>query len=171
MRSLFLVGALLAGAASAQTADPADTFISVLDPTGAVAGPFLAVPQGREIFFGFDRESFHEIGITKLAVLAEAAKRGGAGTVAVVGHTDTSGDARANDALAMRRAQAIRRDLIARGIASAAISVASRGQTDLAVQTGDGVREPANRRVVVTLDEAGAFPPPDDLSPMRFRLP
>ncbi len=181
MRILLLAGvaAACAAGASAQTTVPGalgtpdvpDSVIAVVDPVGAVPPLFDAAPQESEIFFGHDRESFSEVAITKLSVLASAARRTGAGSVAVVGHTDTSGDLRYNEALSIRRAAAIRRDLIARGVPSSAISVSARGQNDLAVQTGDGVREPANRRAVVTIDGAGAFPPPDDLAPVRFRLP
>lgn len=183
MRHLVVVAALVAiavaGRAAAQepeeatvaAADPPDGAIALVDPVGGVAPPFDAVPQSRVVFFGADRETFSEVGITKLSVLANAARGGGAGAVAVIGHTDTQGDARYNLALSQRRAAAIRRDLIARGVPPAAISTGALGQTDPAVPTGDGVDEPANRRVVVTVDGAGAFPAPDADSPIRFRLP
>ena len=35
----------------------------------------------------------------------------------------------------------------------------------------DGVAEPANRRVVVTMSAPGAYPPPDPLTPFAFPVP
>lgn len=172
MARVVVLIALLAGAAAAQEAIlPVDQAMSVADPIGGVAGPFDAVPQTRDVFFGHDRESFDEIGVTTLSVLAMAAQRAGAGSVLVAGHTDTLGDAAYNIALSQRRARAIRGELIARGVPSAAITLRSAGQTDPAVATADGVAEPANRRVTVSVDGAGSFPAADPDQPYRFRLP
>lgn len=181
MKSLALLAILAAGVAAQAArsaaeeapapADPPDSAIAVVDPTGGVAPIFYTAPQTRTVFFGHDRESFSEVGITKLSVLANAARLTGAGTVSVVGHTDTVGDVPYNFALSRRRAEAIRRDLIGRGVPSAAISTRALGQSELAVPTADGVQEPANRRVVVAVDGSGAFPAPDPDTPIRFRLP
>jgi outer membrane protein OmpA-like peptidoglycan-associated protein len=45
----------------------------------------------------------------------------------------------------------VRDALGARGIDAAAISSEARGETDLARETRDGVREPLNRRTAVTI--------------------
>jgi len=67
----------------------------------------------------------------------------------VVGHTDTLGSNAVNDALALRRAEAVRTQLIARGIASESIVAIGRGKRELLVPTADGVAEPRNRRVEI----------------------
>ncbi len=57
-----------------------------------------------------------------------------------------------NDKLSMRRANAVKKALIARGIPVTMVSVEGRGKHDLLVKTADGVREPANRRAQMTLE-------------------
>jgi len=42
--------------------------------------------------------------------------------------------------------------LVANGIAQAALDVSWKGKSDPAVQTGDGVKEPLNRRAVIDVD-------------------
>jgi outer membrane protein OmpA-like peptidoglycan-associated protein len=71
--------------------------------------------------------------------------------VEVVGHTDTLGDRSYNQQLSLRRAQSIRDRLEQDGIAATAVSVAGRGQLDLAVKTADQIAEPRNRRVEITV--------------------
>jgi outer membrane protein OmpA-like peptidoglycan-associated protein len=71
--------------------------------------------------------------------------------VLVVGHTDTVGSDAFNDALALQRAESIRRALIQRGVAAADIVAVGRGKRELLVQTPDGVPEPRNRRVEIVV--------------------
>ncbi|MGH6956852.1 MAG: OmpA family protein, partial [Caulobacteraceae bacterium] len=71
--------------------------------------------------------------------------------VTVVGHTDTSGSAAYNMRLSERRAKATADQLVADGVAQNVLDVSWVGKTDLAVQTGDGVKEPLNRRSVITV--------------------
>jgi outer membrane protein OmpA-like peptidoglycan-associated protein len=47
----------------------------------------------------------------------------------------------------------VRSELVGRGIAGNAISVASLGEDQPLVPTEDGVREVQNRRVVITIEE------------------
>jgi outer membrane protein OmpA-like peptidoglycan-associated protein len=71
--------------------------------------------------------------------------------VEVVGHTDTLGDLRSNQALSLVRAAVIRDRLVRDGVDRDAISIAGRGKLDLAVPTADHVAEPKNRCVVITV--------------------
>jgi outer membrane protein OmpA-like peptidoglycan-associated protein len=71
--------------------------------------------------------------------------------VEVIGHTDTVGDLRMNQKLSLDRAAAIRNRLVGDGIEPDAISIAGRGKLDPIVPTGDGVPEPRNRSVVITV--------------------
>jgi outer membrane protein OmpA-like peptidoglycan-associated protein len=68
----------------------------------------------------------------------------------VVGHTDTSGTVSYNQRLSERRAQNVAGLLTAAGAQPGALSVKGVGKSEPAVQTGDGVREPLNRRVEVS---------------------
>jgi OOP family OmpA-OmpF porin len=69
----------------------------------------------------------------------------------VEGHTDTSGTHEHNQALSDARARAVADVLAREGVERDRIRTEGMGEAGLAVQTGDGVREPRNRRVVVRL--------------------
>ena len=71
--------------------------------------------------------------------------------VAVVGHTDTTGDPASNLKLGLRRADAVRRLLIEAGVDGALVETSSHGEADPLVLTPDGTAEPANRRVDIEL--------------------
>lgn len=84
------------------------------------------------------------------AIFAEIARRP-AVDVVVTGHTDRLGTPAYNDGLSIRRAQRVRRDLIRLGIPDDRIEAAGRGERELLVPTGPGVREPRNRRAEITV--------------------
>jgi outer membrane protein OmpA-like peptidoglycan-associated protein len=71
--------------------------------------------------------------------------------VLVVGHTDAVGSDQYNDALATKRAQAVRAALIARGIPAEDVAAFGRGKRELLVPTPDGFAEPRNRRVEIVV--------------------
>jgi outer membrane protein OmpA-like peptidoglycan-associated protein len=84
-----------------------------------------------------------------LAEIAGAAADRPRASVVVEGHTDTSGAAAHNQQLSQARAQAVADVLARQGVDAARIRTVGLGESDLAVPTGDGVREVKNRRVVV----------------------
>jgi OOP family OmpA-OmpF porin len=71
--------------------------------------------------------------------------------VTVAGHTDTVGTDAYNDALSLRRADRVRALLVARGISPSSVVAVGRGKRELRVRTPDGVAEPRNRRVEITV--------------------
>jgi|SRR5665213_957735 len=71
--------------------------------------------------------------------------------IEVIGHTDSVGNKTYNQQLSLQRARALRDRLIHDGIAAATITVAGRGQLDLAVKTDDQVADARNRRVEITV--------------------
>ena len=71
--------------------------------------------------------------------------------VEVIGHTDTLGNPPHNQQLSMSRAEMVRDRLVRDGLNPKSISVAGRGQLDLAIPTADQVAEPRNRRVEITV--------------------
>ena len=81
-------------------------------------------------------------------VIAAARAREG-GEIVVTGHTDRQGSGEANDALSLRRAQAIRDLLVQRGFRGDLILPVGRGERELLVPTEDEVPEPRNRRAEV----------------------
>ncbi|MET0375577.1 MAG: OmpA family protein [Rhizorhabdus sp.] len=79
---------------------------------------------------------------------AEIMKRPGA-EVQVTGYTDTVGSSEDNDRLSQRRAEEVLTALAEQGIQREMMSAVGRGERDLREQTGDGIANPVNRRVVV----------------------
>jgi outer membrane protein OmpA-like peptidoglycan-associated protein len=124
-----------------------------------------------EVLFGFKRETLDAEATERLSHLTDDVVQGGADTALVVGHTDTVGDPETNFALGLRRAQEVRRNLIARGVPPGAITITSVGQDGLAVETGDDVRLRRNRRVVIDVAGFGTFPAPDPLTPYSAPVP
>ena len=87
-----------------------------------------------------------------MAVLQQAAavfRAGGVVTVQITGYTDTSGSMPYNQRLSLRRAKHVADILSHMGVPWPAMTIAGKGETELAVPTPDGVREPRNRRVTV----------------------
>ncbi|MEM1381270.1 MAG: OmpA family protein [Pseudomonadota bacterium] len=66
--------------------------------------------------------------------------------VIVSGNTDTTGSADYNRRLSARRAEVVRQALVGFGVDQSKIRVRALGETNLARQTPDGVKEPLNRR-------------------------
>jgi outer membrane protein OmpA-like peptidoglycan-associated protein len=88
-------------------------------------------------------------------VVQEAASYASAGPatqVVVVGHTDTSGSPAYNVRLSERRAKAVADALVGLGVAQTALQVDWKGETMPAVATGDGVKEPLNRRSTIDIN-------------------
>ncbi len=70
--------------------------------------------------------------------------------VRLVGHSDSVGSERSNMILSQRRAEAVRDRMIELGMPPEIFRIEARGESDLAVPTGEGVRNQANRRVVLS---------------------
>jgi len=87
-----------------------------------------------------------------LAVLdALAAGLRSAGQIRLDGFSDRSGPDATNRRLSQVRAESVRAALLQRGVPAAAIRLTAHGEDDPLVATPDGVREPQNRRVDLTL--------------------
>jgi len=89
-----------------------------------------------------------EAELPKLVALARS--RAG-GEILVLGHTDRQGSIEANDALSLKRAQAIADLLVAQGFSPELISARGRGEREPVVPTEDGVAEPLNRRAEIII--------------------
>jgi outer membrane protein OmpA-like peptidoglycan-associated protein len=103
------------------------------------------------VYFDWDSWTLSAQALTTLQSAIDAARGGRQTTITIVGHTDTSGSSAYNQGLSLRRANVVKDVLVQMGARPEAIQASGVGESDLAVQTGDGVREPKNRRSVVTL--------------------
>lgn len=86
------------------------------------------------------------------AVAKEMNQRKDVKRIILVGHADTSGSEAYNQNLSVERAISVSNALIELGISRNMIKASGRGERELMVRTGDNVREPANRRVEITLE-------------------
>ena len=110
------------------------------------------------IYYGFDKGQSPETRATIGRVL-DIGQYCNVDNIRVVGHTDSSGAASYNQALSQRRAKDARDELVRQGIQGSRITSEGKGESELAVQTGDGVKEQLNRRteVLITLGSVGVI--------------
>ncbi len=131
------------------------------EPVAAIPAPQPQIPQDwrATVFFDFDRATIRPTAAQTLnQIAASVATWPGNPDLVVVGHTDRSGSAAYNQRLSAARARAVVDALAARGISARMVDdleVLAMGESQPRVATGDGVREQANRRVVIEVaDEA-----------------
>ena len=83
-------------------------------------------------------------------LLAEMARRQ-ASDITVIGHTDQVGPDPSNDALSLQRAERVKSILAGMGIPAERILTAGRGRREPLIPAADGVSEPRNRRVEISV--------------------
>lgn len=109
------------------------------------------------VYFGFDRSNITTAAQSVINDVVDALKSFAQPLVSIVGHTDTSGSVAYNQALSERRATAVERAILSRasteGVTVGSITKAGRSELEPAVATGDGVREPRNRRATIAISE------------------
>jgi outer membrane protein OmpA-like peptidoglycan-associated protein len=71
--------------------------------------------------------------------------------ISIIGHTDTAGDADANEKLGFDRARFVAKLLAATKVDAGKIALESHGKKNLLIPTPDNTSEPRNRRVEVTV--------------------
>ncbi len=116
-----------------------------------VAAPAPRLARSYLVFFDWDKATLTERARQIIREAAEASTRVKYTQLKVNGYTDTSGPARYNQALSMRRAKNVAAELVRDGVPRNAISIHGFGETHLLVPTGPGVREPQNRRVEIII--------------------
>ena len=123
------------------------TTAPVPPPTPAPA----AASNDFTVYFDFDSWTLKAEQLKVLDDVIATARSGGQSNIVIVGHTDTSGPSDYNQRLSVRRANVVVEALVQMGARRAALHASGVGETDLAVETGDNVKEEKNRRTVVTL--------------------
>ena len=122
-------------------------------PPAPAPAPAAAPAPARTylVFFDFDSAALTDRAREIIAEAAANAARVQATRIEVTGHTDTVGTAAYNQALSVRRANAVAAELERRGIPRSQMVITGRGFTQPLVPTGPNVREPQNRRVEIVL--------------------
>lgn len=103
------------------------------------------------VYFEWDKSRLTNEAAAVVDQAASIAQACGISGVVLEGHADSSGSASYNVGLSRRRANTVKTALVGRGFQSSNITTAAKGETELVVQTGDGVREPLNRRTEVII--------------------
>jgi len=120
-------------------------------PPAPAPAPAPAPVNDFTVYFDFDSWTLKAEQLKVLDNVIATARTGGQTNITIVGHTDTSGSAEYNQRLSVRRANVVVEALVQMGARKAAIHASGVGETDLAVQTEDNVKEAKNRRTVITL--------------------
>ncbi|MBC7906316.1 MAG: OmpA family protein [Rhodospirillaceae bacterium] len=103
------------------------------------------------VFFDFNKADVTPEAQKIVAQAAGAAKQGNAARVNLTAHADRSGSDKYNQALSMKRGNAVKDALVKQGVPADQIAVVAKGESDPLVATPDGAREPQNRRVEIVL--------------------
>ena len=116
-----------------------------------VAAPAPAPARTYLVFFDWDKADLTARARQIIAEAAQNVTRVQVTRIEVNGYTDTSGKPEYNQKLSLRRARSVAAELVKDGVAENEITVQGFGDTHLLVPTGQGVREPQNRRVEIIL--------------------
>ncbi|MEM7525546.1 MAG: OmpA family protein, partial [Pseudomonadota bacterium] len=103
------------------------------------------------VYFGFDRSDLTSAARGVISDVVTALEGVASPIVSLVGHADTSGNAQYNVGLSQRRVNRVAEAMAAAGVNMGGVTRAARGEAEPAVATGDGVREPRNRRVEIAI--------------------
>jgi outer membrane protein OmpA-like peptidoglycan-associated protein len=140
---------------------PSPFFLALLllaaAPPPAAAAP--APPQAFIIFFDFDSAEINAQAAAVLANVLAAQRAGAAPRITVEGHADRAHSDADSEAISRVRAWAVYDHLVVAGVPGATIAVHYYGEARPLVETGDGVREPQNRRVEIRFSPAEDAPP------------
>jgi OOP family OmpA-OmpF porin len=117
----------------------------------AAPAPTPEAQRAFQVFFDFNKFDITAEAAATIQKAADETKSGHITTINVTGHTDTVGTVKYNLKLSERRADAVKRQLVADGVPGDEISTTGVGKSGLLVPTPDGVREPQNRRAEIVL--------------------
>ena len=111
-----------------------------------------APPRQFIVFFGFNKYTLTSEAQRVISEAVTTAKQEGSASILITGHTDTVGSNAYNQRLSVRRSNTVRAEMVTQGVANGSITSTGRGETELLVQTADGVKEPQNRRATIDLN-------------------
>ncbi len=137
-----------------------DAFFAALEELEALMAPPQPVVEVEPdmvdiyiVYFDWDQSDIRPDAAAVINDVISDAASLGQPPISVTGHTDLSGSVDYNMGLSLRRADAVRDALIAGGVSPSQITTAGRGEAEPAVPTADGVREQANRRAEIIIQQ------------------
>ena len=135
---------ILVGVRYAFGAAPAPVPVAAPAPAPAPARSYL-------VFFDWDKYNLTDRARQIIADAAANSKKVTYTKIESNGFTDTSGSAKYNQGLSVRRAQAVAAQLVKDGVPKKDIVITGFGESHPLVPTGPNVREPQNRRVEIVI--------------------
>jgi len=102
------------------------------------------------IYFDFDNSRLSEVSKNTLFDFLDKNKNQLSRYI-IFGHTDTKGANKYNMELSIKRAKSVKQALLDHGIIPDAISILGKGENELAIDTPDDTKHPANRRAEVKI--------------------
>lgn len=109
------------------------------------------LPEQYRVYFESGSTRMTQEATADLPKVMGALKKRKVPDVSVIGHTDTVGTEAFNKDLGLKRANSVAEKIRAQGLDNVEVSVESQGEGKLLVPTKDGVPEPMNRRVEITV--------------------
>lgn len=131
-----------------------------------LSGDALKIGIASDVSFDIDSAQLKPEALNTYAKIANVLKTYDKTVIHVVGHTDSTGTDAHNQSLSERRAAAVASYLNLQGVPSSRTRQEGRGERELLVKTGDGVKEARNRRVDIVIkpviegNEQAAWTPP-----------
>lgn len=111
-----------------------------------------ALPRSYLLYFKTGSDDLTQESRQTLEALLNDARQRVAAEIRVIGHTDRVGSEADNAALSLQRAQVVARQLGEQaGLHPKSLEIVGRGESQALVPTPDGVDEPRNRRVEVSI--------------------
>jgi outer membrane protein OmpA-like peptidoglycan-associated protein len=104
-----------------------------------------------KVYFAWDKSNLTKEAMATVQEVASMMKNKKIKRVHVEGNADTSGGDDYNQRLSDQRATSVRDALISLGVPAGSIDMVGRGETNPAVKSGDGIKEPLNRRAEITI--------------------
>lgn len=123
------------------------------DATEVETTTLAALPNEGLVYFGLNSADLDAEDSALLEEIIAAVKEDGPDKIVVRGHADRAGADDYNLALSQQRAETIAAALVAAGIPEESVRTMGLGETQLAVETDDGVAMRQNRRAAVQADE------------------
>ncbi len=143
----YAAGEVRGGSLTATSSDSAQ--VEQVFGSALAAQPLL--PKRFTLYFISDSDRLTPASAQEYQAVFQDIKRRPVYQVEVIGHTDTYASKEYNQQLSLKRAESIRDRLVREGLNPNSITVAGRGELDPAVPTPNGVHEPRNRRVEITV--------------------
>ncbi len=109
------------------------------------------------LYFSFDKTAINVASHQAIDQVVKAYRSGVPVTISLAGHTDRADPQPYNFKLSHRRAEAVRKMLIEKGVPVQMITTQAFGEGRPHISTADGVRDEKNRRVEIIVDPASSL--------------